>query len=395
MTCTIVEHTEQVVVTPDDCNAAPIVIEQPVSTTVLVESAPDVVEVNAGPRGYPGKDGWAPITAIIADGARRVMQITDWTGGTGTKPATGYVGATGLVAAIGDAVDLRGATGAAGSITSVNGKTGAAVTLTAADVGAATAAQGVKADAAIPAAQKGVANGVATLDAGSKIPESQLPAIAITDTTVVASQAAMLALVAERGDIAVRSDINKSFVLAAEPATTLANWIELRTPTDAVLSVAGKTGAVALVPGDVGAAPATAILTDAAASNTLPATSSSTLASLLQTVRDCLKWLLAKTDVLSIVTDGTANTFTLASANNAVPITANTTIPTNASVAYPVGTCILLTCSTTARTITGPASSSLTVEGAASAVTSFTLKANKSVLIRKTGADAWRVYGDV
>lgn len=99
---------------------------------------------------------------------------------------------------------------------------------------------------------RGAANGVASLDAGGKVPASELPAIAITDVFTVASQAAMLALTAERGDVAVRSDLNKSFALAAEPASTLANWVELRTPTDAVLSVAGKTGAVTLAKADVG-----------------------------------------------------------------------------------------------------------------------------------------------
>jgi len=99
---------------------------------------------------------------------------------------------------------------------------------------------------------RGAANGVASLDASGKVPASELPAIAITDVFTVASQAAMLALTAERGDVAVRSDLNKSFALAAEPASTLANWVELRTPTDAVLSVAGKTGAVTLAKADVG-----------------------------------------------------------------------------------------------------------------------------------------------
>lgn len=105
---------------------------------------------------------------------------------------------------------------------------------------------------AVPASEKGAAGGVATLDGGGKIPESQIPAVAITDVYTAADQAAMLALAAERGDVAVRTDINKTFALAAAPATVLANWVELRTPTDAVLSVAGRTGAVALVKGDVG-----------------------------------------------------------------------------------------------------------------------------------------------
>jgi hypothetical protein len=108
----------------------------------------------------------------------------------------------------------------------------------------------------IPLTQRGAANGIPTLDAGGKIPSAQLPAIAITDTFVVASQAAMLALTAERGDVAVRSDLNKSFVLASDSPSTLADWKELLTPTDAVLSVDGLTGAVAL-PGDGAAGTAT------------------------------------------------------------------------------------------------------------------------------------------
>ena len=107
-------------------------------------------------------------------------------------------------------------------------------------------------DALVPAATKGAANGVASLDAGGKVPESQLPAVVISDVFSVASQAAMLALTAERGDIAVRTDINKTFALSAAPASTLGNWVELRSPTDVVQSVAGKTGAVTLVKADVG-----------------------------------------------------------------------------------------------------------------------------------------------
>ena len=78
------------------------------------------------------------------------------------------------------------------------------------------------------------------------------PALAISDTFVVASQEAMLALTAEVGDIAIRTDLNKSFILKEEGASVLANWQELLTPTDAVTSVAGKTGVVTLVKSDVG-----------------------------------------------------------------------------------------------------------------------------------------------
>ena len=66
-----------------------------------------------GVQGLAGLHGWTPVFALVSDGARRVQQVTDWTGGTGTKPATGqYVGATGLVATAALAVDVRGPSGA-------------------------------------------------------------------------------------------------------------------------------------------------------------------------------------------------------------------------------------------------------------------------------------------
>lgn len=89
------------------------------------------------------------------------------------------------------------------------------------------------------------------LEEGGKLNTSVLPAIAISDTFVVATQVAMLALTAEVGDVAIRTDLSKSFILKAAGASTLANWQELLTPTDAVTSVAGKTGVVTLVKADV------------------------------------------------------------------------------------------------------------------------------------------------
>jgi hypothetical protein len=94
--------------------------------------------------------------------------------------------------------------------------------------------------------QKGAVNGLAELDGNGLVPTHHLPALAITTTQVVNSQANMLALTAQIGDVAVRTDVNKSFILTATPATTLGNWQELLTPTDAVLSVDGSTGAVSL-----------------------------------------------------------------------------------------------------------------------------------------------------
>lgn len=78
-------------------------------------------------------------------------------------------------------------------------------------------------------------NGVATLDGTGKIPAGQLPALAITDTYVVGSQAAMLALsTANTGDVAVRTDITKCFILKGTSYSTLSDWQELLTPTQTV-----------------------------------------------------------------------------------------------------------------------------------------------------------------
>ena len=94
--------------------------------------------------------------------------------------------------------------------------------------------------------QKGIANGLAELDSNGKVPFEHIPQTAIAEVFPVSSQAQMLALSAGIGDIAIRSDLNKSFILRETPASTLANWNELLTPTDTVLSVDGATGAVDL-----------------------------------------------------------------------------------------------------------------------------------------------------
>ena len=94
---------------------------------------------------------------------------------------------------------------------------------------------------------------VPVIDSDGKIKSTIIPKIAITDTFVVASQSAMLALsTAQVGDIAVRTDVNKSFILKADGYSTLANWQELLTPTDAVSSVNGKTGAVTISLSELG-----------------------------------------------------------------------------------------------------------------------------------------------
>jgi len=92
----------------------------------------------------------------------------------------------------------------------------------------------------------------AALDSNGLLLASQVPKIAITDTFVVGSEAGMLALTAETGDVAIRTDLNKSFILKGADPTVLAAWQELLSPTAAVTSVNGQTGPVVLTSGDVG-----------------------------------------------------------------------------------------------------------------------------------------------
>lgn len=92
---------------------------------------------------------------------------------------------------------------------------------------------------------------VPILGAGGKLSTSVLPPLAIGETFVVNSESAMIALNAQRGDVAVRTDLNKTFILSQEPASSLSNWVEMLA-TGTVVSVNGKTGAVSLTKSDVG-----------------------------------------------------------------------------------------------------------------------------------------------
>ncbi|WP_273485162.1 hypothetical protein [Desulforamulus ruminis] len=132
------------------------------------------------------------------------------------------------------------------------GRVTSATNLSAADIPGLTLAKITDAGTAA-SKNTGTAGGnIPVLDANGKLDAAVVPAIAISDTFVVASQTAMLGLTAEVGDIAVRTDQNKSYILRTAGASTLANWQELLSPTSPVQSVAGKTGAVTLTAADVG-----------------------------------------------------------------------------------------------------------------------------------------------
>lgn len=93
---------------------------------------------------------------------------------------------------------------------------------------------------------------------GGKIADAQLPPLAITDVFPVLDQAAMLALSAQRGDVAsyvVPGETPDTFyrlhfILQTEPASVLANWHPLDPTLEGVTSFNGRMGVVVPLTGD-------------------------------------------------------------------------------------------------------------------------------------------------
>ena len=125
----------------------------------------------------------------------------------------------------------------------------------------------------LDASQKGAANGIPTLDNSSKIPAAQIPVISFASASVVSSESAMLALSgAVVGSIAIRTDVNKNFVLSASNPAILSNWVELATPTS-VTSINGIAGpTVSLTTNEITEGATNKYYTDARARNAISVT---------------------------------------------------------------------------------------------------------------------------
>src|SRR5205085_694273 len=163
----------------------------------------------------------AETSSRVAADATNAAAITTEATSRATVDATNATAILSETTARTSAISAEAATRAADDTTLQGEIDSEAATRAAADT--TEAATRATADALlIPLAQKGAANGVATLGADSKIPSSQLPAIAITDTFVAGSQAAMLALAAQTGDVAVRTDTSTTFILKGTDPTVLA-----------------------------------------------------------------------------------------------------------------------------------------------------------------------------
>lgn len=115
-------------------------------------------------------------------------------------------------------------------------------------------------------ANTGTSSGnVPILDSNGKLNTSVIPALAITDIYTCSSEASMLALDAQQGDICVRTDNNTIYILSQTPASTLANWIPIEIPM-VITSVNGQTGAVVLTGSDINA---TATIKTTSTTNTI------------------------------------------------------------------------------------------------------------------------------
>ena len=78
----------------------------------------------------------------------------------------------------------------------------------------------------IPVLQKGKPNGVATLGSNGKIPSNQMPLISVNNTFITTSDADMLQLTAQTGDLTIRTDIGETFILDGDPKD-INNWYRM------------------------------------------------------------------------------------------------------------------------------------------------------------------------
>ena len=115
-----------------------------------------------------------------------------------------------------------------------------------ASINTALATANAALQAKVATALLGVANGVATLGPDGTVPIGQIGALALVNTYVRASEADMLAIAGVgQGDVCVRTDAQRTFILGAPNGAVLTNWQELLTPWGSdIAAIAGQVGAL-------------------------------------------------------------------------------------------------------------------------------------------------------
>ncbi|MFW5799772.1 MAG: hypothetical protein ACOCV8_03060, partial [Spirochaetota bacterium] len=90
------------------------------------------------------------------------------------------------------------------------------------------------------------ANALLRLNESAKIPDAQIPSLAIVDTYSVSSESEQLNLTVEQGDVCIRTDESKTYINKTGGNTDMTDWAEVLNPSGAVTSVNGETGTVNL-----------------------------------------------------------------------------------------------------------------------------------------------------
>lgn len=227
------------------------------------------------------------------------------------------------------------------SVLSVNGQTGD-VLLTTDDIseGSTNLYYSASLVESFLATVAGEPNGLATLDENGKIPSIQVPAIAITDTFVVADQTARLALSATVGDVAIQLDNTTTYILQGNDPTDNADWQVVITPLS-VTSVNGQIGTVILTTDNIAEGSTNKYFTGVSTDNTLSGDGQDTDLT-VNSVNDS-KYAIA---VYVATTAALANTPTYDNGVDGVGATltrtGNGAFPSTDGVAVPVGSKVLV-----------------------------------------------------
>ena len=88
-------------------------------TAITAEAAQRSTEIQtkigeAAARELAGLQSWVPVMRVVTRGAKKILHVSDWSGGTGRKPTTGYIGQNGIVTSAAQAADISVAVGPQG-----------------------------------------------------------------------------------------------------------------------------------------------------------------------------------------------------------------------------------------------------------------------------------------
>ncbi len=97
---------------------------------------------------------------------------------------------------------------------------------------------------------------VASLDGAGKVLPEQLPDWVSANTYTVDNEAAMLALLARRGDVCIRLDVSRTYILATDDPTSVDGWLQFAVPETAggtvtSVDIIPPTSGIAIIGGPV------------------------------------------------------------------------------------------------------------------------------------------------